>query len=129
MSFFDPHSPYFDYPPEAGDLVERAAIDPVRPLTAAHEPVPGGVARERETFRRRYGRHAGGRDLAGVRHGYYASVAFLDRQVGRILADLERRGMARNTLVLFVSDHGDMIGDYELITKGAYLYDPAPGCR
>ena len=32
--------------------------------------------------------------------------------------------MAHNTLVLFVSDHGDMIGDYELITKGAYFYDP-----
>ena len=60
----------------------------------------------------------------GVRHGYYASVAFFDRQVGRILAELERRGLAHNTLVLFVSDHGDMIGDYELITKGAYFYDP-----
>ena len=124
MSFFDPHSPYFDYPPEAGDLVDRAAIDPLRPLTAAHEPVPSGVARERAGFRRRYGRHSGGRDLADVRHGYYASVAFLDRQVGRILAELERRGLAHNTLVLFVSDHGDMIGDYELITNGAYFYDP-----
>ena len=124
VSFFDPHSPYFDYPRDAGDLVDRAAIDPVRPLTAAHEPVPGGVAREREGFHKRYGRHSGGRDLAGVRQGYYASVAFLDRQVGRILAELERRGLARNTLVLFVSDHGDMIGDYELITKGAYFYDP-----
>ena len=124
VSFFDPHSPYFDYPLEAGGLVDRAAIDPVRPLTAAHEPVPSGVAREREGFRRRYGRHSGGRDLGDVRHGYYASVAFLDRQVGRILAELERRGLAHNTLVLFVSDHGDMIGDYELITKGAYFYDP-----
>ena len=124
VSLFDPHSPYFDYPPEAGELVDRDAIGPVRPLTAAHEPVPGGVAREREGFQRRYGRRAGGRGLADVRHGYYASVAFLDRQVGRILAELERRGLADNTLVLFVSDHGDMIGDYELITKGAYFYDP-----
>ena len=40
------------------------------------------------------------------------------------LAELERRGLAHDTLVLFVSDHGDMIGDYELITKGAYFYDP-----
>ena len=30
----------------------------------------------------------------------------------------------RNTLVLFVSDHGDMIGDLELIAKGAFFYDP-----
>ncbi len=124
VSLFDPHSPYFDYPPAAGDLVDRDAIGPVRPLTAAHEPVPGGVAREREGFHRRYGRDSGGRSVADVRHGYYASVAFLDRQVGRILAELERRGLADNTVVLFVSDHGDMIGDYELITKGAYFYDP-----
>ena len=124
VSFFDPHSPYFDWPPEAGDLADRAAIDPVRPLTAAHEPVPSGVAREREGFRRRYAGHTRGGDLVDVRHGYLASVAFMDRQVGRVLAELERRGLARDTLVLFVSDHGDMIGDYELITKGAYFYDP-----
>ena len=105
-------------------MVDRSAIDAVRPLTTAHEPVPSAVEREREGFRRRYGRHSGGRDLADVRHGYFASVAFLDRQVGRILAELERRGLSDNTLVLFVSDHGDMIGDYELITKGAYFYDP-----
>ena len=82
------------------------------------------MAREREGFHRRYRRRAGGSGLADVRHGYYASVAFLDRQVGRILAELERRGLANDTVVLFVSDHGDMIGDYELITKGAYFYDP-----
>ena len=124
VSFFDPHSPYFDHPPEAGGLVDRSAIDAVRPLTAAHEPVPSAVERERAGFRRRYGRHTGGRDLADVRHGYLASIAFLDRQVGRILAELERRGLSDDTLVLFVSDHGDMIGDHELITKGAYFYDP-----
>ena len=105
-------------------MVDRSAIDAVRPLTAAHEPVPSAVQREREGFRRRYGRHTGGRDLADVRHGYLASIAFLDRQVGRILAELERRGLSEDTLVLFVSDHGDMIGDHELITKGAYFYDP-----
>ncbi len=124
VSFFDPHSPYFDFPAEAGCLVDRSAIDAVRPLTTAHEPVPSAVEREREGFRRRYGGQSGGRDLADVRHGYLASVAFLDRQVGRILAELERRGPSDDTLVLFVSDHGDMLGDHELITKGAYFYDP-----
>ena len=124
VSFFDPHSPYFDYPPEAGELVDRAAIAPVRPLTPAHEPIPSAVGREREGFRRRYPGPARARSLAEVRHGYLASIAFLDRQVGRIVAELERLDLLRDTLVLFVSDHGDMIGDYELITKGAYFYDP-----
>ena len=126
VSLFDPHSPYFDYPPEAGDLVDRSRMAPVRPLSAAHRPIPGGVARERELFHAGQGRSRAPaqRDLAALRHGYLASIAFLDRQVGRIFAELERLDLMRDTLVLFVSDHGDMIGDLELIAKGAFFYDP-----
>ena len=126
VSLFDPHGPYFDYPPEAGELVDRSRMAPVRPLTAAHRPVPGGVARERELFHAGQGRSRAPaqRDLAAIRHGYLASIAFLDRQVGRIFAELERLDLMHDTLVLFVSDHGDMIGDLELIAKGAFFYDP-----
>ena len=126
VSLFDPHGPYFDYPPEAGALVDLSRMAPVRPLTAAHRPVPGGVARERELFHAGQGRSRvpAQRDLAALRHGYLASIAFLDRQVGRIFAELERLDLMRDTLVLFVSDHGDMIGDLELIAKGAFFYDP-----
>ena len=126
VSLFDPHGPYFDYPPEAGELVDLSRMAPVRPLTAAHQPVPGGVARERELFHAGQGRSRvpAQRDLAAIRHGYLASIAFLDRQVGRIFAELERLDLMRDTLVLFVSDHGDMIGDLELIAKGAFFYDP-----
>ena len=126
VSLFDPHGPYFDYPPEAGELVDQSRMAPVRPLTAAHRPVPGGVARERELFHAGQGRSRvpAQRDLAAIRHGYLASIAFLDRQVGRIFAELERLDLMRDTLVLFVSDHGDMIGDLELIAKGAFFYDP-----
>ena len=98
----------------------------MQPVTSAHEPVPDGVARERALFHAGQGRAADPRrgDIDAIRHGYLASIAFMDRQIGRIFAELERRGLAHNTLVLFVSDHGDMIGDLELITKGAYFYDP-----
>ena len=126
VSLFDPHGPYFDYPLEAGELVDRSRMAPVRPLTAAHRPVPSGVARERELFHAGQGRSRvpAQRDIAAIRHGYLASIAFLDRQVGRIFAELERLDLMRDTLVLFVSDHGDMIGDMELIAKGAFFYDP-----
>ena len=99
---------------------------PVQPLTEAHRPIPDGVARERALFHAGQGRAADPRrrDIDAIRHGYLASVAFLDQQVGRIFAELERRDLLRNTLVLFVSDHGDMIGDLELIAKGAFFYDP-----
>ena len=126
VSLFDPHGPYFDFPLEAGKLVDRSRMAPVQPLTAAHRPIPSGVARERELFHAGQGRSKvpEQRDIAALRHGYLASIVFLDRQVGRIFAELERLDLMRDTLVLFVSDHGDMIGDLELIAKGAFFYDP-----
>lgn len=126
VSLFDPHGPYFDYPPEAAELVDRSQMEPVRPLTEAHRPIPSGVARERAAFHAGQGRsrRPGQQDLEEIRRGYLASIAFLDRQVGRVFAELERLDLTRDTLVLFVSDHGDMIGDLELIAKGAFFYDP-----
>lgn len=47
-----------------------------------------------------------GLDHKGARTIYYASVADLDRQIGRLLQELERMGLAKNTLVLFSSDNG-----------------------
>lgn len=43
---------------------------------------------------------------------YYASISFMDAQVGRILEALERLGLARNTIVVFMSDHGYHLGDH-----------------
>jgi arylsulfatase A-like enzyme len=60
-----------------------------------------------------------------MRRGYYASLALLDKEVGRVLAALARRGLAENTLVIFLSDHGDSLGDHGLFVKGVHLYDQA----
>ncbi len=43
---------------------------------------------------------------------YYAQVSALDHEVGRILQALEEEGMAGNTLVLYCSDHGDVLGSH-----------------
>jgi len=43
---------------------------------------------------------------------YYTSVTMVDEAVGRILACLEELGLAENTLVIFTSDHGEMLGDH-----------------
>ncbi len=43
---------------------------------------------------------------------YYASVSFMDAQVGRILADLDRLGLRQSTAVVFTSDHGYHLGDH-----------------
>ena len=42
---------------------------------------------------------------------YYAAISFLDANVGRVLDALERLGLADNTIVVFVSDHGYHLGD------------------
>lgn len=48
----------------------------------------------------------------------YGAIEFIDHSVGRILAALEANGQADNTIVVFTSDHGDMMGDHGLMTKG-----------
>jgi arylsulfatase A-like enzyme len=48
----------------------------------------------------------------------YGSVSLIDHAVGQILASLEKRGLADNTMVIFTSDHGDYMGDHSLILKG-----------
>lgn len=59
-----------------------------------------------------------------MRFGYFASLALVDLEIGRVLSALETKGIAENTLVIFTSDHGDMLGDHELLVKGAFFYDP-----
>lgn len=52
-----------------------------------------------------------------LRHGYYACVSFIDAQVGRILEELDRQGMTRNTLIVLWGDHGFHLGEQGLWTK------------
>jgi len=50
---------------------------------------------------------------------YYASISFVDFQIGRILAQLG--DLIDNTLILFVSDHGELLGDYGSVGKRGML--------
>jgi len=52
-----------------------------------------------------------------IRAYYYASISFIDHQVGRILDTLEATGALANTLVVFASDHGEYLGDYHCYGK------------
>lgn len=49
--------------------------------------------------------------------GYYASVTFMDQQVGRILDELDRLGLAESTAIVFTSDHGYHLGDHTFWQK------------
>ena len=55
---------------------------------------------------------------------YYALITHIDRQVGRLLAALQEKGLADNTIVVFTSDHGEMLGDHGFVEK-CLMYDPS----
>lgn len=48
---------------------------------------------------------------------------FVDVNVGRVLDALEKTGLKDDTIVIFHSDHGDMMGGHNMITKGPYMYE------
>lgn len=56
---------------------------------------------------------------------YYAMIEEVDHHFGRVLAALEQSGQAENTIVVYMSDHGEMMGDHGIYWKGPYFYDCA----
>ncbi|HRL20900.1 MAG TPA: sulfatase-like hydrolase/transferase [Alcaligenes sp.] len=52
----------------------------------------------------------------------YGSITHIDAEIGRILNHLEQCGLAENTVILFLSDHGDFMGDHQLLLKGPVHY-------
>jgi iduronate 2-sulfatase len=49
--------------------------------------------------------------------GYYASVAYMDAQVGKVMAALKKAGLEDNTIVIFTSDHGYHLGEHDFWAK------------
>ena len=121
MSLFDPHDPYFDHPVEAAAMVDEKNIP--KPQPAPAWDIPGPVLREMAKSRTVKKSKTFSGSIHDLRKGYYASIAFLDREIGKVLDFLDERRLAENTLVIFVSDHGDMLWDRGLFSKGAFFYD------
>ncbi|MGE9290955.1 MAG: sulfatase family protein [Puniceicoccales bacterium] len=60
-----------------------------------------------------------------VRRAHYAAmIEVVDDQVGRMLAELDRKGLTDNTLIVFMADHGEMLGDHDLDGK-CWPHDPS----
>ncbi len=69
---------------------------------------------------------AGGADLGSARGKYRALLALVDREVGRLIAELRGRGLWDRTVVVFFSDHGESLGEDPRLpdNHGLYLYNP-----
>lgn len=52
-----------------------------------------------------------------IRRGYYGSVSYMDRMLGRVLDELDRLGLRENTIIVFVSDHGYLLGEHNAWAK------------
>ncbi len=119
--YFDPHNPYDHYPLESEALLhEEAYEEPV------HDPaaLPEGALLEREYHCPKALGDGGLGDVTRrIRKGYFAGVSFLDQQLGKILQALRDEGIYDDTLIVFTSDHGDMLGDHGLYSKGAMFYE------
>lgn len=128
MSVFDPHNPYEDYPKEYGERVHMDRLPPVISIKEeSGEPSSASIMaiqKERQYSYFGNAKDISKDDLKKIRKGYFASIALLDDEVGEVLNTLDQEGLADSTLVIFVSDHGDMLGDHDLYVKGIPLYDP-----
>lgn len=100
-SWVGPHPPYY-VPQKYFDLYRDQELPspcPAPPNEHRHcppspeNPEPGSLRMRR------------------VREAYFAAVTLIDTHIGRILDELENSGLMENTLVLFMTDHGEMLGD------------------
>lgn len=105
VSFARPHSPY-DPPKRFLDLYENAEIP--KPVIGdwCHflDSVQGGPSAAFGNF--------GAEHALESRKHYYANITFIDEMVGQIVQALKQKGMYKNSIICFTSDHGDMLGDH-----------------
>ena len=97
FNFTGPHSP-FDVTQEMHDSVCNRKYD--LPVNCIEKDLP--------------------RDWHKRKQYYAAMIENLDKQIGRIIAVVEDRGELDNTLIVFASDHGDMMGDFNRYAKGRW---------
>lgn len=134
VSFPDPHHP-FDAPepwsrlhaPEDVDLPEHRTLS-FEGKPWWHEAVltsePAGP-KENAEVRKNYSRISGQTDdqLREIIANTYGQIALIDHNVGRLLIALDEAGLSENTYVIYISDHGDWLGDHGLILKGPMHYE------
>jgi arylsulfatase len=123
---FDPHHP-FDPPREFLEKYDPAAL----PSPVYQE----GELRDKPCFQEKdhesaYGgtgisyKHTSDLQHRQIKAAYYGMIELIDYNIGRLLAVLKVSGQLDNTIIIFMSDHGEMMGDHGIFLKGPYVYEP-----
>jgi choline-sulfatase len=119
-SFTHPHDPY-EVTREHWDRYADVEIDlPAHTLPPDPADAPTRRLRAMLGFDRE---SVSADEVARARRGYYAAMSLVDDHVGAILATLAEHGLADDTVVVFTSDHGDMLGERGLWYKMAPFED------
>ena len=128
-SFAEPHHPFVP-PGKYWDMYDPASIAlPASFAHGANQPPPPHVAAlhaERDAGRAKKNTpqlfactEQEAREAIALNYG---SISFIDDAVGRVLAKLAALGLERDTVVVFTADHGDYMGDHQLLLKGPIHY-------
>ena len=58
-----------------------------------------------------------------MKAAYWAMIDLIDKQTGRLIETLKRTGQLENTIIIYMSDHGELLGDHGMYWKGPHFYD------
>lgn len=113
VGFFRPHTPYVApekpyyqmHPAESMTVVQGVEEDQKDLPRAALASYKKEQDQLTDDLRRKF------------KQAYYASVSFMDAQVGKVVDELDRLGLAESTVIIFTSDHGYHVGEHGLWQK------------
>jgi len=125
ISYVDPHDPYDPPEPYASMFKPEDMPDtvPSEWLDQGFETL--ALSQRFGGFDKLWNRPDVMRQLRAYYHG---SLRFLDDQIKRVESFLREEGLWDNTILVFTTDHGEMLGDHGLITKGVKHYDAGIRC-
>jgi arylsulfatase len=126
ISYVDPHDPYD--PPAPYDAMFQPD-DMVDPLPAEWmDQGPFILDEERDNYLK-FRNICDNKDaIKKMRALYHGSLKYLDDQIGRIIDYVEETNLWENTIIVFTTDHGDMMGDHGFVSKGRMHYDKGIRC-
>ncbi|MGH2368554.1 MAG: sulfatase-like hydrolase/transferase, partial [Chloroflexota bacterium] len=118
INVVEPHDPYLPLAEYARHYDPREVELPESWYDTVHEGKPNLLKREAQIWEQ-----LTEAQYRAALARYYAFCEQVDAQVGRVMEALERTGQAERTLVVFTTDHGDMVGAHRLFIKGWEPYE------